>query len=432
MPGSTSNLTLFRTITSGLIAARQFVNPDSPAINNTADVRFWEDWGYRHAGPLLAGFGSWLVREIGKRCFNNVYFLSRDGYLIKEVVDRFMKLNTDDQSVFRTHYLYASRRAFNLAAINELNSENLDFLVSGTSRMSPRQFFGRIDIDIDQHLDAVDRAGFATPDDIIRDGLGYGRLRALLVGLGDHVLARSREEFKTLSRYFSNKGLLDGDEVAIVDLGWHGSLQHSLDKLLGNMGATTSITGYYMGTFVAARRYIDRGHELHGYLCEEGRPAALHAAIKVCVEIFEWIFSAPHGSVCNFQMIDNDIQPVFAEFGFEEQRWNHAAAMQAGALQFIDDYVDVLRGQSLPTVSPQAAVQMLYAALVRPTRLEARQLGDLQHAEGFGRVAVPRYIARPDGFLWNPLTYPRLLRGYHDAFWRIGYLKRLGLFPLPE
>jgi predicted HAD superfamily hydrolase len=425
MSGTPARLALFRSIIGGLIAARQFVRPE-PDSDDSENKRFWEDWGYRYAGPLLVGFGSWLVREIDKRGFSDAYFLARDGYLIQKVVTRLMRASADGRSAFRTHYLYASRRAFNLAAINELNDESLDFLVSGTSRMSIRQFLGRIDIDIDQHLDAVERVGFTTPDDIILDGLGYGRLRTLLVGLGEHILARAREEFETLACYFNKEGLLDAGEVAIIDLGWHGSLQHSLDKLLRNMGATTRMTGYYMGTFAAARRYTDRGHELHGYLCEEGRPDELHEAIKRCVEIFEWIFSAPHGSVCNFRMIDNDIQPVFAEFDFEEERWVRAAQMQTGALQFIDDYVGLWSGQSFPEMPPQAAVQMLHAALMWPTRLEVRQLGDIQHAEGFGRVAVTRYIAKPEGSLWNPLSYPGLIRGYRNSFWRIGYLKRLG------
>lgn len=431
MPGATSSFALFRSITNGLIAARQFVNPE-PDRDSAADTRFWESWGYRHVGPLLVGFGSWLVRGIGERGFSNAYFLARDGYLIQEVVNRLMRSNTNGCSMFKTHYLYASRRAFNLAVIDKLSDENLDFLVSGTSRMSPRQFLGRIDIDIDQHLDAVARAGFGTPDDIIHDGSGYGRLRALLIDLGEQIFARARGEFETLARYFSDEGLLDGGEVAIVDLGWHGSLQCSLDKLLRGMGATTRMIGYYLGTYAAARRYMDRGHELHGYLCAEGRPAELHAAIKLCVEIFEWIFSAPHGSVCNLQMRGDVIQPVFAEFSFEEQRWIRAAQMQAGALQFIDDYVGLWRGQPLPEVPPQAAVQMLHAALARPTRLEVRRLGDIQHAEGFGRVAVARYIAKPEGSLWNPFSYPRLIRGYRNSFWRIGYLKRLGLLSFFE
>jgi hypothetical protein len=415
---------LFHSIVSGLTAARYFAIPDTRAPRG--DSRdFWTDWGYQHAGPLLAGFGSWIVREISRQAFRDVYFLSRDGYLIKQVVDRMLRAGFGAGQSVRTHYLYASRRAFNLAAIEKLDDDSQDFLVSGTSRMTPRQFLARIDIDIDRHLDAVAAVGFPSPDGVVEGALGYGRLRALLRELEGIVLERAHAELGALDRYFREEGLLDGGQAAIVDLGWHGTLQNAMAGLIRRMGATTRLTGYYMGTFPAAKRYAERGQEMHGYLCEEGKPVEMHAAIRTSVELFEWIFSAPHGSVCNFRCDKDGIEPVFAEFAFESERWEAASTMQAGALRFVDDYIGLWQGLSLPDVPPAEALRSFHAALAHPTPEEARRLGHLQHAEGFGSVAVPRYIAKPPGSIWNPLSYPRLVRGYRATFWRPGYKRNL-------
>ena len=415
---------LFRSIVSGLTAARYFASPDTRAPKgNPTD--FWTDWGYQHAGPLLAGFGSWIVREVSRHAFRDVHFLSRDGYLIKQVVDRMLRAGFGAGQSVRTHYLYASRRAFNLAAIERLDDDSQDFLVSGTSRMTPRQFLARIDIDIDRHQDAVAAVGFQSPDEVVEGALGYGRLRALLRELGGIVLERAQSELGALDRYFREEGLLDGGQVAIVDLGWHGTLQNAMAGLIRRMGATTRLTGYYMGTFPAAKRYADRGQEMHGYLCEEGKPVEMHAAIRTSVELFEWIFSAPHGSVCNFRVGAGGIEPVCADFAFESERWEAASAMQVGALRFIDDYLRIWRGQTLPDVPPAEALRRFHAALAHPTPEEARRLGNLQHAEGFGSVAVPRYIAKPPGSIWNPFSYPGLVRGYRASFWRPGYMRNL-------
>jgi predicted HAD superfamily hydrolase len=415
---------LFRSIVNGLIAARYFASPDK-RVPNGDSTDFWTDWGYRHAGPLLVGFGSWIVNEVSLHAFRDVYFLSRDGYLIKQVADRMLRAGFGAGQAVRTHYLYASRRAFNLAAIEKLDDDSQDFLVSGTSRMTPRQFLARIDIDIDRHLDTVAGVGFPSPDEIVEGALGYGRLRALLRELEDIVLERAQSELGVLDRYFREEGLLDGGETAIVDLGWHGTLQNAMAGLIRRMGATTRLTGYYMGTFPAAKRYADRGQEMHGYLCGEGKPVEMHAAIRTSVELFEWIFSAPHGSVCNFRAGTEGIEPVFAEFAFESERWEAASAMQAGALRFVDDYIGLWQGLSLPDVPPAEALRSFHAALAHPTPEEARRLGHLQHAEGFGSVAVPRYIAKPPGSIWNPLSYPRLVRGYRATFWRPGYKRNL-------
>lgn len=416
---------LFRSIVNGLIAARYFASPDVKAPNSDSNPDFWMDWGYQHAGPLLAGFGSWIVREVSRHSFQDVYFLSRDGYLIKEVVDRMLRAGFGAKQAVRTHYLYASRRAFNLAAIEKLDDDSQDFLVSGTSRMTPRQFLARIDINIDRHLDAVAGVGFASPDEVVEGALGYGYLRALLRELGDIVLERARSELGALNHYFRGEGLLEGGQMAIVDLGWHGTLQNSMDRLIRRMGATTRLTGYYMGTFPAAKRYADRGQKMHGYLCEEGNPVELHAAIRTSVELFEWVFSAPHGSVCNFHATAEGIEPVFADFEFEAERWEAAFAMQAGIFRFIDDYLSIWQGQTLPAVPPEEAMRRFHDALAHPTPEEARRLGNLQHAEGFGSVVVPRYIAKPQGSIWNPLSYPRLVRGYRTTFWRPGYMRNL-------
>jgi predicted HAD superfamily hydrolase len=421
--GGAAHASLFRSQAAGLIANAEFAVPE----RNSSALREidWDNWGYRHAGPLLAGFGLWLVSSMRAQGLNRAYFLSRDGYLIKAVVDRILNAFSAQGQPIETRYLYASRRAYNLASILELNDESLDFLVSGTSRMSPRQFLARIDIDADAYADRLAEAGFTTADEVVDGGEGYGRLRALFRLLKDEILLRARTEFAVLQEYFSAQGLLDGQRVAVVDLGWHGSLQNSLHNLVGRMSATTCCIGYYMGTFPASRRYRERGLELHGYLCEEGEPATMQAAIKTAVEIFEWIFSAPHGSVCQFTSAQGEVSPVFADFDFESGRWQSAQAVQAGALRFIDDYLDTWRGQPMPHVPPEEAVAALHRALAHPTLGEAIALGDIQHAEGFGRVAVPRYIARPPGSVFNPFHYPALLRGYRSAFWRAGYRRRL-------
>lgn len=405
----------FRSVVDRLVNARQGAGP--------AD--FWIDLGYRRVGPLLAGFATWLPHAIGQHDFRDVCFLSRDGHLIKLALERVFAHRASAGPVPRMRYLYASRRVFNLAAIERLDDEALEFLTSGANRMSVRQFLARIEIDAEAHLDTVARIGFASPDEIVEGGLGYGRLRALLRALDEVILARARTEFEMLERYFREEGLLDGGEVAIVDLGWHGSLQDAMSRLIARMGGTTTLTGYYLGTFPPASRYAQRGQVMHGYLCEEGKPDALHAAIKTAVELFEWVFSAPHGSVCNFRMDEGGIEPVFAEFAFEAEQWRAASAMQSGALSFVDDYLALWQGQTLPHVPPEEAVRNFHAVLTRPTMEEARHLGRLQHAEGFGKVAVARPIGMPQGSLWNPFSYARLVRGYRRAFWQPGYLRNL-------
>jgi HAD superfamily hydrolase (TIGR01549 family) len=414
---------LFRSICAGLVSNRRYCNPD-PA-DSKSEGGFWTDWGYRHGGPLLAGFGSWLVDRLRRLEASQVYFLARDGFLTKRAVDRILATSSAGNGDISTAYLFASRRSYNFAAITQLDDDSLAFLTTGTSTLSARQFLARIDIDIDRHSAEVQRAGFSSPDELVRNARQMRSLRKLLQSLEARILDQAQAEFATLKRYFIEQGLLDRNLIAVIDLGWHGSLQRAVATLLRRMGSKARTVGLYLGTFAPARRHTALGLTMAGYLCENGLPSRMDRTVKLSVEIIEWMFSAPHGSLRRFVETPKGVEPVLAEFDFEPIRWDRAHSVQHGALEFLDDYLARWRGLSLPDVPPQAAVGALGRALKRPSLEEAIALGDMKHVEGFGHVAIERYVARPSGSLRDPLSYPRLLKGYRDSFWRAGYARRM-------
>lgn len=414
---------LFGSIAAGLVSGRAFCNPDASSTGSDADR--WIEWGYRHVGPLLAGFGTWLVRELRRSGVSRAFFLARDGYLIKSGVDRILAAGSAKDSRMATEYLFASRRSYNFASITRVDNDSLEFLAGGTSRLTPRQFLARIDIDIDRHPAELRQAGLISADNPVSSAHDRRRLCELLRLLESRIIDQARAEFTALECYFEAQGLADQAELAIVDLGWHGSLQWAIEKLIARIGPKTRTTGFYLGTFAPARRYADKGMRMRGYLCENGLPTTMDRSIKLSVEIIEWIFSAPHGSVRRFVTTSDGVQPLLAELDFEPARWERAGAVQRGALEFLDDYLRKWGGFDLPQVPPRDSVRTLIRALSRPTLAEATALGDMKHVEGFGHVAVERFIARPPGSLRDPRTYPRLLLGYRDAFWRAGYTRRI-------
>jgi predicted HAD superfamily hydrolase len=414
---------LFHSICAGLVSNRRYCNPDS--ADSKSEAGFWNDWGYRHGGPLLAGFGGWLVDRLRHMDASRAYFLARDGFLTKRAVDRVLASGSVGGDDLSTAYLFASRRSYNFAAITQINDDSLAFLTTGTSTLSARQFLARIDIDIDRHSAQAQRAGFSSPDELVRNARQMRSLRQLLQSLEARILDQAQAEFATLKRYFNEQGLLDQDLIVVVDLGWHGSLQRAVETLLRRMGSKARTVGLYLGTFAPARRHTAAGLEMAGYLCQNGLPSRMDRTVKLSVEIIEWLFSAPHGSLRRFVETPTGVEPLLAEFNFEPIRWDRAQSVQHGALEFLDDYLARWRGLSLPDVPPRDAVSALARALERPTLEEAIALGDMKHVEGFGHVAIEQYVARPPGSLRDPLSYPRLLKGYRDSFWRAGYARRI-------
>lgn len=93
----------------------KFINDN---INKNKDY-FWKR-GYNCLGPLLYSYSKWLEENFLKEKYDNIFFLSRDGFIMQKA---FEILN----SKIKTKYLYASRRAL-IVPILWLHEELEDLL----------------------------------------------------------------------------------------------------------------------------------------------------------------------------------------------------------------------------------------------------------------------------------------------------------------
>lgn len=387
-----------------------------------SDDPFWYEFGYISAGPLFFGFTNWLLARAVEDRVETLYFLSRDGQILKRVYDH---LSPWVEHAPPSEYLYASRRALNVPAITEIDERTMDFLVGGTSILRVTQFLERLGLDPSLFTRAVREAGFSSLDQWVRTGADYARLRTLFRSIADEIRQVAVGERPFILDYFRRVGILDRKRIGIVDIGWHGTLQDSISTLFSLSERKIEIKGYYLGTFSKARAVCERGQEMAAYLCEHGEPESRHAIIKLCVELFEFLHLAPHGSVLRFALRNGHVGPVLEENDLEQSRVAKASAVQRGALDFVQDFGAAWQQFRFLKISPDLALHPIGEVLRDPTLTEAMMLGDLEHAEGFGNVYEQRYIAKPPGLLTALINPRSLFDRYQQAFWKTGYTKRL-------
>ena len=71
--------------------------------------------GCRYAGPVLYSYAAWIVEQAREKKIRRLYFIARDGYLIKKIVDFILlKSHTD----IRTSYIYGSRKAWRMPSLS--------------------------------------------------------------------------------------------------------------------------------------------------------------------------------------------------------------------------------------------------------------------------------------------------------------------------
>ncbi|EFK11329.1 conserved hypothetical protein [delta proteobacterium NaphS2] len=416
---SSESAPVTRSIYAGTLINHFFADR---TLREIVPEEFWYDFGYRYVGVLFLGFGFWLLDQAKENSLERLYFLSRDGYIMKKVYDLIASSIPDSPP---SCYMYASRRALNIPAIVDLDEKTIDFLVSGTSTLQVGQFLQRLGFDSDSLREEIRGVGFPGENHLVVSGQDYGMLRQLYRNIEKDIMERSATEREFVIEYLQRIDFFAGQRLGIIDIGWHGSLQRSLGNLCKILGKDVDCTGLYLGTFSKAEEIHNEGHKMVAYLCHFGKPDCYHNVIKLCVEIFEFIHTAPHGSVISFTMANDRIVPVLEENDFEKRKSEKAEALQRGALDFIRDCLVVWNRYPFLRISKDLAVHSIHRVLRHPSYLEAERLGDLEHAEGFGDVYVRRHIARPPGLVESILMPSRVTKQYKKAFWPTGYKRRL-------
>lgn len=79
------------------------------------------DLGASLAGPMLYPYISWLLNKVQSRSINRLYFIARDGYVLKQMADVLISKN---KLSIKTYYIYGSRKSWRFAGL-DINNEKL-------------------------------------------------------------------------------------------------------------------------------------------------------------------------------------------------------------------------------------------------------------------------------------------------------------------
>lgn len=389
---------------------------------------FYYDFGYKYVGLLFLGFINWLIDEVNSKKANRIYFLSRDGQIMLKVYDLFREVNNE---LPQGKYLYASRRACNFAAIEKLDEDSIGFLISFGHGLSIKFFLERIGLDIKEieDIDAkLKQSGFHSIEDKVISQVDYERLKNLLMLLEKRILEKAKDERQILQEYLDQEGILNESELTIVDIGWHGSMQRSLMKILEKFNEGTKVgidlKGYYLGIHSNAKKYQCRQNAF-GYLYSYGQPHELQEVLFNSIAFIEFLFTADHGTVIKFEKEGKIVKPVLDDSKKEDFNRQIADEMQHGALDFVENVVQIVMKYNLQ-IEPKNAINSLKRVLEKPTNEEIRKFEKLEHNEGFGEVAVTRNLI--EDVSWADLFYfNRFRKKLANSLWKNGLKRKIFL-----
>lgn len=366
---------------------------DNPYLPERKGTLFGGDpWrlGYYGLGPLLLGYTKWLIETSQRDKVDRLYFLARDGKIMKDAYDRLAPLYDKAPS---STYLLCSRRAVNLA-----KATNLQYLLD------------LVDVDYAHNVTVgfllSNRFGVRETDEVVSVLSAHNltwktklnaddrpRLRALIVGLAPQLLAIASEERENYLAYLNSSQLTAKGKVAVVDIGYAGTMQESLHLL----SKGKAIGGYYLITFRSAlKRVYNRELPIQGFLANfVDRHDTYHPFCRN-VPLFETLFSTTDTSFMRMARDWNgDPYPIFMDDTPNgDIRARLIRKLHSGALAFVDDIVRKL-GSYLPEldIEPNKTLRVLDLFFQNPHPRDARILAGVEFEDAYGgsnKVILPQ------------------------------------------
>lgn len=229
----------------GLLAASYFSDSTTLALRqDSISSHIPYDLGYMAIGVFLTGFAIWLARRASQDGVKDLFFLSRDGEILKKAFDI---IKDDIAPQISTHYLLSSRKAcigaslYNISDI--INAINIECKEGTFSEYIHQKF----DLDFDRISSIAQKYNISADTIINPEGFAkqYFQLIHEISPLILDIAASKRELYQT---YLQQMGFMASSSKAIVDVGFSGRLQKGLARL----SADKKLGGYYIATFEQA------------------------------------------------------------------------------------------------------------------------------------------------------------------------------------
>ncbi len=317
-------------------------------------------------GPLLVLYTKWLIES----CINNhievVFLVQRDGYLLNQLFELF-------DSIYKTgiirRKLYLSRALREPFFSDEPNGLIHSLTEYKTSEdMSVRQFaakriYAETDDEIDEVWTVFNKYGYVSIDDPV------GKIDKYIYFLNElePFYRRNTERIKgTIKEYLDNT-IPKGKKIAIVDVGYRGSVGVFLKDKLGVCTDTFQIFSHSSLNEGMKRRYHIHSFVEYSLISVDATRRLLHALTEDTISVQEGtavavikddqrfriikgdtcssqiITSMQHGVVSYAQYLLDSLQGFFCDIQFEKnlyfefllQNLSHPKRMDADLLKEI-------------------------------------------------------------------------------------------------
>lgn len=370
--------------------------------------------------PLMFSFVIWVLQQAKKNGINKLFFLARDGYSAYLTAKKICEVYHIE---IECRYFSCSRYSLRVPMYSENIPEALGYICRSGIDVTFRKILLRSGFDEKK----IETISLYFPDVELEKVIPYQELTEMKKRLAacdeyiDLLKANSCEKWDVLYEYFKQEGMLEDEIIGIVDSGWTGSTQKSINAIRKRCGCQRGINGYYFGLYEIPEGCDPKSY--HSYYFSPKKNMINKVLFSNC--LFEAVFRANHGTTRGYEKVENGVKPVFAQTPKDE--------IVESLLYVIDQFTGSVIGSEslnvLKRIDPQECKRLLGKSLRRfmwaPTYQEAEIFGKMQFSDDMlddnMKEIAPAFTdaCLRENHLWNKVltTFGIRKNSIHESAW---------------
>lgn len=387
----------------------------------------------QRVSPALALFAYRVLQDSYRLGIKQLFFIAREGIFLKAVFSHMAKQFPELQKLFphnkQFKVLYTSRSASIVGRYAKPDNiaDVLQPLTLTAHKLTLKNLLRTWNVSIQDF-------SHATQELLLRhiNESKYDALSQLIYDTDfgkefDRILTQKQDCFY---QYLSQQGALDHDKIALIDVGWHGTIQYNIATLLKQKQQAQKIYGFYFGTRQdngAAKKLGLNSIKLPGYIFSETTGLDMHVFMHA-VPILETMLGCEATSTVRGykKIVNHIIEPIFEKPEAPQYTHTFQKFTQHAILEGCGFYAKKIKTPSFSSaVETRVCRKKLINFFTNPKRRYIKHFDNLNFDYGWRQEHASTIVYKPRLKEW--LRPFKLIKKLMTATWPHASLKRFFL-----
>ncbi len=393
--------------------------------------------GYTVLAPLLGGFIHGILEKMEARSLSRLYFFSREGWLLEQIWERVVPRIKPVGHLPEHSYLYVSRLALAGAscAYQGLTRDNADIVFLPKGNRDFRDVCRVFNLQVEAFADHLKRYGLQadTPLTHLYTGFTADNRRQFNDMLTDEafqeeVRRQTRPANDALQLYLEDQGFFKQADVALVDIGWLGTIQRFLYDAVKHRKDAPRFHGFLFGATRGITYPTTLANMIEGIIYDRADFSIGAGTILYVRDLFEEACRAPHPTLNGYGLTGSGYQLIFRKTDdsigkAEKEQDRYFKSLQEGILEGVVRFAAAMRflGYSMDDLRPWFN-HLLVSRMAFPRASEVALIRQRHHLDDFhGKNTPARTRTKEMMQLWD--YPPHVLR--YRPFIRMRFFLRM-------